>query len=91
MTQNVSYHIGKTHKHIRAPVHKRSTDSLRNDKSISITIIGIIMMMIMTVIMIILSNDDRISYRDDNDNIDDDNADYHDNTHVLYISIVMID
>ena len=35
MTQNVSYHIGKTYGPIWAPVHKRSADSLYNGNSIS--------------------------------------------------------
>ena len=34
MTQNVSYHIGKTYGPIWAPVHKRSADSLYNGNSI---------------------------------------------------------
>ena len=39
-----------------------------------------------------LYNDDSISYRNENDNDDDgDYDDDHDNTHVLYISIAMID
>ena len=39
-----------------------------------------------------LYNDDSISYLNENDNDDDgDNDDDHDNTHVLYISIAMID